>query len=137
MAAHQVSLSLGYSRQEHWSGLPLPSPMHESENEREVAQSCPTLSDPMDCSPPGSSVHAPQISRFPQYLKNERTVSFIFLTTLYLKHCSSLQFPTLTSRHLISEGPVICLGISLTPKSWSPRENTWGLSLHKLRPVEI
>ena len=26
-------------------------------NESEVAQSCPTLSDPMDCSPPGSSVH--------------------------------------------------------------------------------
>ena len=29
--------------------------MHESESE--VAQSCPTLSDPMDCSVPGSSVH--------------------------------------------------------------------------------
>ena len=26
-------------------------------NESEVAQSCPTLGDPMDCSPPGSSVH--------------------------------------------------------------------------------
>ena len=26
-------------------------------NEREVAQSCPTLCDPMDCSPPGSSIH--------------------------------------------------------------------------------
>ena len=26
-------------------------------SEREVAQSCPTLRDPMDCSPPGSSVH--------------------------------------------------------------------------------
>ena len=26
-------------------------------SEKEVAQSCPTLSDPMDCSPPGSSVH--------------------------------------------------------------------------------
>ena len=26
-------------------------------SEREVAQSCPTLSDPLDCSPPGSSVH--------------------------------------------------------------------------------
>ena len=25
-------------------------------SEGEVAQSCPTLSDPMDCSPPGSSV---------------------------------------------------------------------------------
>ena len=28
-----------------------------SESESEVAQSCPTLHDPMDCSPPGSSVH--------------------------------------------------------------------------------
>ena len=33
----------------------IPSPMHESESE--VAQSCPTLHDPMDCSLPGSSVH--------------------------------------------------------------------------------
>ena len=27
------------------------------ESESEVAQSCPTLRDPVDCSPPGSSVH--------------------------------------------------------------------------------
>ena len=27
------------------------------ESESEVSQSCLTLSDPMDCSPPGSSVH--------------------------------------------------------------------------------
>ena len=54
-AAHQAPPSLGFSRQERWSGLPLPSPMHESESE--VAQSCPTLSDPMDCSLPGSVVH--------------------------------------------------------------------------------
>ena len=53
MAAHQALPSLGFSRQEHWSGLPFPSTMHESE----VAQSCPTLSDPMDCSLPGSSIH--------------------------------------------------------------------------------
>ena len=52
-AAHQASPSLGFSRQEHWSGLPFPSPMRESE----VAQSCLTLSDPMDCSLPGSSAH--------------------------------------------------------------------------------
>ena len=52
-AAHQTPLSLGFSRQEHWSGLPFPSPVHESE----VAQSCPTLGDPMDYSLPGSSVH--------------------------------------------------------------------------------
>ena len=30
-AAHQAPLSLGFSRQEHWSELPFPSPMHESE----------------------------------------------------------------------------------------------------------
>ena len=30
-AAHQAPLSLGFSRQEHWSGLPFPSPIHESE----------------------------------------------------------------------------------------------------------
>ena len=29
-AAHQAPPSLGFSRQEHWSGLPFPSPMHES-----------------------------------------------------------------------------------------------------------
>ena len=95
-AAHQALPSLGFSRQEHWSGLPFPSPMHESESESEVvsnsvrphrwqpnrlphpgdspgkntgvgchfllqcvkvksesevAQSCPTLSDPMDWQP--------------------------------------------------------------------------------------
>ena len=47
----------GFSRQEHWSGLPFPSPMLESESESEVAQSCPAISDPMDCSLPGSSIH--------------------------------------------------------------------------------
>ena len=31
IAAHQAPLSLGFSRQEYWSGLPFPSPMHESE----------------------------------------------------------------------------------------------------------
>ena len=30
-AARQGPPSLGFSRQEHWSGLPFPSPMHESE----------------------------------------------------------------------------------------------------------
>ena len=30
-AAHQALPSLGFSRQEHWSGLPFPSPVHERE----------------------------------------------------------------------------------------------------------
>ena len=44
MAAHQAPLSLGFSKQEHWSGLPFPSPMHESESE--VTQLSPTLATP-------------------------------------------------------------------------------------------
>ena len=30
-AAHQAPPSLGFSRQEHWNGLPFASPVHESE----------------------------------------------------------------------------------------------------------
>jgi len=41
-AAHQTPLSLGFSRQEHWSGLPFPSPMHESEKWK---WSCSVVSD--------------------------------------------------------------------------------------------
>ena len=83
--AHQAPLFMGFCRQEDWSGLSFPSPedlpdpglnlgllrlllcrqilyhwairevQHESQSK--VAQSCPTLCDPMDCSPPGSSVY--------------------------------------------------------------------------------
>ena len=59
---------MGFSKQDYWSGLPLPSqqvelvlknsPANEEDiSESEVAKSCPTLSDPMDCSLPGSSNH--------------------------------------------------------------------------------
>ena len=75
--ACQAPLSMGFSRQEYWSGKPFPSsedlpdsgskprslalPANslpsQSESESEVAQLCPTLCDSVDCSPPGSSVH--------------------------------------------------------------------------------
>ena len=51
MAAHQASASLGFSRQEHWSGLPFPSPMHESEKWKWSRSVVSDSSDPMDCSP--------------------------------------------------------------------------------------
>ena len=99
-AAYQAPPSVGFSRQEYWSGLPCPAvaadkslqscptlcnPLRRQpsrlprpwdspgkntgvgchfllqcirvKSESEVAQSCLTLSDPMDCSPPGSFVH--------------------------------------------------------------------------------
>ena len=48
--------SLGFSRQEHWSGLPFPSPKNVSQFSS-VAQSCPTLCDPMNCSMPGFPIY--------------------------------------------------------------------------------
>ena len=45
-AAHQAPLSLGFSRQEHWSGLPVPPPVHQGEKWK---WSCSVVSD---CSQP-------------------------------------------------------------------------------------
>ena len=56
-AGHQAPPSLGFSRQEHWSGLPFLLQCMKVKSGSEVAQLCLTLCDPMDCSPPGSSVH--------------------------------------------------------------------------------
>ena len=85
--ARQAPLSMELSRQECWSGLSFPSPgdipdpgikpvssslpseffTTEPHGEpknglcvcvcAKLLQSCPTLCNPLDCSPPGSSVH--------------------------------------------------------------------------------
>ena len=41
-AAYQASLSMGFSMQEYWSGVPFPSPVHESEKWK---WSCSVMSD--------------------------------------------------------------------------------------------
>ena len=51
-AAYQASLSMGFSRQDYWSGVPLPSLKVRAK----LLQSCLTLFDPMDYSSAGSSV---------------------------------------------------------------------------------
>ena len=57
IAAFQAPPSMGFSRQEYWSGVPLPSPKYRSAAAAKSLQSCPTLCDPMDCSLPGYSIH--------------------------------------------------------------------------------
>ena len=47
----------------------------EVKSESEVPQSCPTLSDPMDCSPPGSSVHG---------ILQERVLEWVFPPEYFL-----------------------------------------------------
>ena len=94
--ACQASLSIGFSRQEYWSRLPFPTPEDLPDPGIKPAslespalagrffttsasweapcvhakslQSCPTLCHPMECSPPGSSVHG--ISQVAQLVKN-------------------------------------------------------------------
>ena len=63
-------------------------------SEREVAQSCPTLSDPMDCSLPGSSAHGIFLARVLEWgatlLLTKRPCSSVFS----LKMCSRLNLET-------------------------------------------
>ena len=47
-------------------------------SEREVAQSCPTLSDPMDCSLPGSSVHGSFQARVLEWVASAFSISVPF-----------------------------------------------------------
>ena len=78
-------------------------------SESEVAQSCPTLSDPMDCSLPGSSVHGVFQARVLEwgaiafsksryrlnYLRNNQAIFFLSKVALYFSFfsvvCESFQ----------------------------------------------
>ena len=83
--------SLGFSRQEHWSGLPFPSPMHKVKSESEVAQLCPTLRDPMDCSLLDSSVHGIFQARVLEW--GAIAFSSHTLLELYISCCPGCQLP--------------------------------------------
>ena len=87
-AAHQAPPSLGFSRQEHWSGLLFPSPMRESE----VTQSCLTLCDPMDCSPLGPSVHGIFQARVLEWVAIAFSAGVILLGFKFKLQYSLLQF---------------------------------------------
>ena len=61
MGAYQAPPSMGFSRLQYWSGVPLPSPGKPYKEAAAAAaakllQSCVTLCDPIDGSPPGSPV---------------------------------------------------------------------------------
>ena len=75
-----------------WWGQPCPPVAFGYQNHlthTQVAQSCPTLCDPMDCSPPGSSVHGIIQARILEWVAvyfskeclNYRTIALISHTT--------------------------------------------------------
>ena len=99
--AYQAPLSVGFSRQEYWSGVPFCVLSHFKSD-----KSCPTLCKPMDCSPSGPSVHgilqarglewmAMPFSRdifywWPNdgsFLKLERLTNWSILSTLIVNNC--------------------------------------------------
>ena len=55
------------------------------ESESEAAQSCLTLSDPMDCSLPGSSIHGIFQARVPEWGEQCRKVPFSLHPLMHLE----------------------------------------------------
>ena len=87
------SPSLGFSRQEHWSGLPFPSPMHESEKWKWSHSVVSDSSDPVDCSLPGSSAHGIFQASKNTGVGSNSLLQGIFLTqgsNPCLLHCKSI-----------------------------------------------
>ena len=68
---HRAPPSLGFSRQEHWSGLHFLLQCMKMKSESEVTQSCPTCSYPMDCSLQGTSIHGICQARDPRCLSSK------------------------------------------------------------------
>ena len=129
MAAQQAPPSLGFSRQEHWSGLPFPSPCMKVKSESEVTQSCPTLSDPLDCSPPGSSVHGILQARdwsgvpLPSLMSNAEV---IHLRPLRLLSTSQRTAPRTGSPFLVSSAGVSGAQPHFKPHFCKPNKTPWG-----------
>ena len=73
-------------------------------SESEVAQSCPTLSDPMDCSLPGSSIHGIFQARVLEWgaivfsVSNNTSFNFLLLVSCFClqKSCSSFNIGLLS-----------------------------------------
>ena len=75
-------------------------------SESDVAQSCPTLCDSMDCSPPGSSVHGIFQARVLFSAASQSLLKFLSIEWVIL------------SDHLI-----LCRPFSFCPQSFSPSES--------------
>ena len=59
----------------------------KGKSESEVTQSCPTLCDPMDCSPPGSSVHGSFQARVLEWVA---IIGILIIPSLYVCHYESI-----------------------------------------------
>ena len=89
--AHQASLSMGFSRQEYWSGLPLPSP-GDLPNDPGIEPASPSLADRFFTTQPlrkpythtHTHIHTHTHTPLPIYLYLDSIVNtwFLFLSLL-------------------------------------------------------
>ena len=129
-AANQAPLSLGFSRQEHGSRLPFPSPMHESEKWK---WSRSVMSDPQ-------RPHGPQPSRllrpwdFPGMSTGEGVPCLLRVLWLhYSKINLSGSCKTLSCKIAVSSH--ICFSLSIWQNysaNWLERKEKWCQELVRL-----
>ena len=100
-------------------------------SESEVAQSCPTLSNPMDCSLPGSFVHGIFHARVLEW--GAIAFSKSCLTLCKLMDCSTPGFPVLHYLPEFAQTHVSWVGdaIQTTHPLWPPSPPALNLSQHQ------
>ena len=106
-AAFQAPPSMGFSRQEYWSGVPLPSPILSARKwqgrsyqfalwayvRTQSLQSCLTFCNPILYSPPGSSVHGISQGRVLEWVALLQGIFLIQESNshlLWLLHCRQI-----------------------------------------------
>ena len=117
-AAHQAALSMGYSRQEYWSGLPLPSPWSHSNSSSKSIIFCLFCAYPVF--PPVKTSHIYLFTCLLPWLRILRRWStFLYLCILGPKHNIRYLMDTVfvpmvviesrVSTTLITSTPTLCL----------------------------
>ena len=99
--------------------------LHDSHVTLKVAQSCPTLCDPMDCSPPSSSVHGILQARILEWAAKSFSRGIFLTRSLALQADTwpseppgKTAWPTRSNSNASSSRKprnVICKGVSLQP----------------------
>ena len=94
-------------------------------SESEVAQLCPTLSDPTDCSPPGSSIHGNFQARALEWV----AIAFSSLCLFMAEQCSAaVCLSSSLFTHLLMDTQVV--------KLLEDESHAWFISASSLNPPQ-
>ena len=97
-------------------------------SESEVAQSCPTLSDPMGCSLPGSSVHGIFQARVLEWGATAFSTNAKYVNPCFSLLCSFFAFPSFYSLKVHTKDGSLAIFTSTTGRKSIP--NFWELTKH-------